>query len=983
MGAAGKINKHQEGETLHGFAIKRCEFIEELQLALIEAEHISSSAKVIYLQADDPENVFCLSFQTVPKSSNGIAHILEHAVLCGSKKYPIKDPFFSMTRRSLQTYMNALTGSDFTCYPAASCLQKDFFHLLDVYIDAVFFPNLDELSFKQEGHRLEFDNPLDPSSPLKYKGIVYNEMKGAMSSPHSRLRESLYKELFPDTTYGVNSGGDPEEIPSLTYEEFKAFHKTYYHPSRCIFYFYGDTPLETHLEYLQKRVLKDAKSLPPLEEVPRQKRFSSPKKSASSYPSQEEGENFLSFGFLTAEIEEQKELLTLELLDQILLDTDASPLKRALLESGIVPQISSYIESDILQAPFVITCAGISVEKADEIERLLFRSLKEIADRGIPRDLIENALHQLELEKSTIGGGNSPFGLELFWRSALPSHQGVDAARGLRFKSDIADIYEELKKTPRYFEERIYKYFLNNTHWVRLLLTPDSALTEKEEKQEKEKLEEIQKRLSEKEKKQLVKEAEALMVRQRADEEQADDLLPTLTLKDVPDEPKDYLLDEYPCKNATLYTHTCVTNGLCYLTLSLPLPHIARDELWLLRMLADFLPQIGTKNRRYTEVLKLMQEYTGGIFGNLSTYSEAQDPLIFSPHMQLKSRCLSKNTEKMFSLTKEILYEADFSDKERLEELIKKQHVQLKASLTSRSLRYALSLSQSAHLPSSCLQEEWFGLSYLKKLDTLVENLPKELENLQSKLKGIHQTILSAKTDVVVTAEEALLPLLQKETSSFPVPKEGYSPFTLKLTLPSPYFHYYDNASPVSFAAKAVMTVPYTDEKSASFTLVSHLLQNLYLHRAIREEGGAYGGGAQISSLSGKFHFYSYRDPCLYETLQNFDNSLRFLVEEGFSEKDLTEAKLEVYQSLDDPLAPEEKAATSYFWKNCRITYALRQKWRQELKKVTKEQVLECCKKLQESKSYSTCVFAGKALVEKENTLREKKNLPILKPLPI
>ncbi|MFQ5730013.1 MAG: insulinase family protein, partial [Waddliaceae bacterium] len=305
------------------FKITRIVDLSGIKCTLRELVHIPTGAQVMHIKNDDSENVFCLSFQTVLDSSNGVAHILEHSVLCGSEKFPVKDPFFAMTRRSLNTFMNAFTGADFTCYPAASQVSKDFYNLLEVYLDAVFKPNLRELSFMQEGHHLEFANPADPSTPLEFKGVVFNEMKGAMSTPDSRLSEALDETLFPDITYGYNSGGDPKIIPQLTYQQLLDFHAQYYHPSRCLFFFYGNLPLEGHLDFIEEHVLKGVKKKESLPTISDQSRFTAPRRKTVGYPFPAEDDphekTLITFSWLTCHILEQEELLALNILSLVLL----------------------------------------------------------------------------------------------------------------------------------------------------------------------------------------------------------------------------------------------------------------------------------------------------------------------------------------------------------------------------------------------------------------------------------------------------------------------------------------------------------------------------------------------------------------------------------------------------------------------------------------------------------------------------------------
>ncbi len=494
-----------EGEKYRGFAVKRILPLTELRAQLLELEHESTGATVMHIANDDPENLFCLSFQTLPHNSNGVAHILEHTVLCGSKKFPVKDPFFAMTRRSLHTFMNALTGSDFTCYPAASQVEKDFYNLLNVYLDAVFHPNLRKESFWQEGHRLEF-----VKDTLEWKGIVYNEMKGALISPETRLWHYIMEGLVPGLPYAYISGGDPKIIPTLTYEELRAFHDQYYHPSRCLFFFYGNLPLKKHLDFLDANCLKDVAKKPPLSPLPVQSRWKQPKELKGFYPTTEtdelEKKCYVSFAWLTVPIHDQETALALTLIDAILMETDASPLKYALLQSGLCVTADAFIDTEMSELPYVIICRGCREKDASAIEDLILKALQDVV---FDAELIEAALHQLEFSRTEIVGDQSPFGLTLFFRSALAKQHNCPPENALL----IHQLFDSLRKRiadPAYLPSLVKKYLIDNPHRLRVVMEPDPHLISKEEETEKLLLREIESKLTPEAKQEVLSRTERL-----------------------------------------------------------------------------------------------------------------------------------------------------------------------------------------------------------------------------------------------------------------------------------------------------------------------------------------------------------------------------------------------------------------------------------------------------------------------------------------
>ena len=548
-----KTPKYHIGDTYRDFAFTKALPIDELQMVLYELTHTPSGARVVHLEAEDSENLFCLSFQTIPHDSTGVAHILEHTVLCGSKKFPVKDPFFSMTRRSLNTFMNAMTGADFTCYPAASQVEKDFYNLLEVYLDAVFFPELKKLSFLQEGHRLEY------SPDLMHKGIVYNEMKGSMSNPEARLWQDILKYLTPDLTYAFNSGGDPKEIPNLTWKELKEFHAKYYHPSRCIFFFYGDLKLEKHLDFIAKNALKGVTPLPPLEKLHIQKRFEAPITKAGSYPSTE-GNIFTSFAWLTCDGNNQEELLALDLIDIILMETDASPLKHALLKSGLCTQADGYFDSDMSEVPFFIICRGCKENSAEKLKKIIFETLENLE---ITDEQIEAAIHQMEFHRLEISGDHGPFGLTLYLRSVLTmQHCGAP--------ENALSVYTQFKKLrllvkdPTYLKGLIRKYILDNPHFLTYVFTPNKDLEQKEQMEENKGLKKIEASLSKEEKEVIVKQARELEAFQEKAESQSIECLPKITLEDVPRESIDFPITHEQVDQLTVFHHECFTNHIVY-----------------------------------------------------------------------------------------------------------------------------------------------------------------------------------------------------------------------------------------------------------------------------------------------------------------------------------------------------------------------------------------------------------------------------------
>lgn len=978
----------KEGQTYRNFKITRIREIPELQCRLLELTHKSTGANVIHIANDDPENLFCLSFQTLPDSSDGVAHILEHTVLCGSEKFPVKDPFFSMTRRSLNTFMNALTGSDFTCYPAASQEKKDFYNLLEVYLDAVFHPRLDRFSFLQEGHRLEFHKSDDPSTDLEYKGIVFNEMKGAMSSPSARLHEVINAALFPKLTYGYNSGGDPADIPNLTYEKLVEFHKQYYHPSRCLFFFYGNFPLEEHLDFIAKEVLDSTTPMAPLPPLPKQERFTEPKSIECYYPVSEDEEGgsqtFISFAWLTGSIQDQEELLALCIIDMALMDTDASPLKMAFLKSGLCSQATAYIDPEISEIPFVINLKGCDRKNADDLEKIMRDTLAGLVEKKIPRSLIENAMHQLEFFRSEITGDHSPFGLTLFMRSALIKHHGVDPEEGLKIHTLFDHLHKKLEEEPDYFEQLIKKYLLDNPHFVRVVMQPDPSMAKRENEQEHQKLRSIKEKLTENEVKTLIEQAKALKeFRQEQDHEDAD-ILPKVTLADVTESSRNYLLKEEQSSNLHVYHHEAFTNSIIYADLVWNLPSYPVEELWSIPLFSSLLGQMGCGKRSYVDNLDYIHANTGGLGAYLSLNTNAADYHDFSPTFHIRSKALHRKADKLFPLLLEMAVGVDFTDKERIKEVFMKHFVALQSSLAQRGMKYASSLAASCTSAPCYVSDRLYGIDYYLKIKEIASDYQKHEESLIKALNKAKETLLCLEEPhLILTCDQAMYEELKSRDfyGLNSIPQKKYVPWNTQDYAPIPIVSQGRViASPVAFTSKVCSTVSYDHPASAALSIAANLLDNISLHRKIREEGGAYGGGASCHTLYGNFHFYSYRDPHICATLKAYEGALEKLIKGRFKESDIEEAKLEKIQDLDTPISPGSRGDVAYALMKENKTIEMRQQFRDRLIALKKEDIIEAVEQylVPQMKNSAYVVFAGQELLNKENLKFQKDGLPAL-----
>lgn len=968
------------GDTYGHYQLKERFVIDELKIVMNLIEHTKAKSMILHLEADDPENLFCLSFQTLPSSSNGVAHILEHTVLCGSTKYPVKDPFFAMQKRSLNTFMNALTGSDFTCYPASSLNKKDFYNLLSVYLDAVFHPKLLENSFNQEGHRLEFAKSDDPSTELEIKGIVYNEMKGSMASADSRLWHMMLKHLTPDLTYSHNSGGDPKEILTLTYPELKSFFETYYHPSRCLFYFYGNFPLKEHLDFLSHEILDEVNPVAPLKPIGTQKPFSQPKLVHMEIPAPKAEdlteENVIGFGFLTAPISNQLDVLALTLLDSYLMDTDTSPLKKALIDSEICDNVDSYIDPEMSEVPYVIFCRGVDINCHEKLKDVIYSTLSKIAEHGISKADLSSSLHQLELSRTELGGDGQPFGLTLFMRSALAYQHGVSPEKGLIVHA-LFDILSKKLEDKHFMSGLIKKYILENKTAVELVAKASNSLLEDEAAEEKMYLAKIKNSLSQEQIETLIVKAAALHDFQKQLEHQDIECLPKITLSDV-----DPLIKKHELKKQDrgLYTYEAFTNGMFYADAVLSLQDLTEEELSLASVLAALITEVGLKEAGYETTLETMHAVTGGLSASCGLYIPCDNPDELMPVLIFKGKALKRNKEPFLELLYKMIYHPRFDELKRLEDLINQHYASLQNKLPRQAMRYASQRAISSFSKAGYLNNLFYGLPFYEKIKSIKLGGKEAIKVLSLQLKNLYQKWLEkAPLELIVVADEG------ETESTIDYIKATFSKLkdfkTAPLNLdfvPKELKEAHIIPTAVAFNVKAMKAPSYLHKDAPSLMLAASLMENVFLHSKVREIGGAYGVGANFSPLTGAFYFHSYRDPHISRTFHAFKEASKAIREGHFSLKELDEAKICIMQHIDAPLSPIARAITAYSYLKENRTNERRQLFRTALLKANMQQIIDASEAhLNQEVHPSYVSFCGLDVYKKEENNLKNINLPL------
>ncbi|MGB2375084.1 MAG: insulinase family protein [Porticoccaceae bacterium] len=906
------------------FELIRVQTIPSLKIQFEEYRHKVTGAQHIHLAADNSENVFLVALRTVPMDSTGVAHILEHTALCGSEKFPVRDPFFMMIRRSLNTFMNAFTSSDWTAYPFASQNQKDFNNLLEVYLDAVFFARLDPLDFAQEGHRLEYAKADDSNSELTYKGVVFNEMKGAMSSINSTLWQTMSKHLYPTSTYHYNSGGEPADIPDLTFDQFTQFYKTHYHPSNAIFITFGDIAAADHQEKFEQHALHRFEALNNHIAVTDEKRYSEPQYFEESYAFEpgEDGtdsanKTHIVLAWLLGKSTNLEDTMRARLLASVLMDNSGSPLQNLLetTDLGTAPSPMCGLEDSQLELCFACGIEGSNPEQADAVEALILQLLQEVADNGLPYEQVAASLHQLELSQREITGGSYPYGLNLILTSLTSATHRGDPVSLLDLDPVIAKLKQQILD-PDYIKSLARELLIDNQHRIRLVLKPDAQLANKKDQAEKDRLSAINAELNNEQKQAIVDSAAALKQRQEMEEDL--DILPKVGLEDIPED----IHFSQPTKRQTegfpLTTYAAGTNGLVYQQLIMPIPKLTAEQFDLLPLYSTCVTEMGVGNRNYQETQLWHSSVVGSYNASASVRTHRQDLAKLHGNITLACKGLANNQQAMSELMQESFSLARFDELERLRELIAQILTHKESSVVSNGHVLAMMAASSDLSPYAQLKQRWSGmtsLSLLRKLNQAITSETK-LQKLASQLEAIHQLVLNQPRQYLLVSEKQRLDeFSQSMTDALASDRNqlqtdntlAYQPKML------PRDHCWTASTQVSFCAKAFPTVAGSHPDAAALTLLGGILRNGYLHRAIREQGGAYGAGASQDSQSGAFRFFSYRDPRIDGTLEDFDASIKWVLNQPIGSDKIEEAILGVIGNMDKPSSPAGEAIQAFY----------------------------------------------------------------------
>lgn len=929
-------------KVYHGFRLIEEKEVKEINSKARIFQHEKSGARLFHLENDDDNKVFAISFRTPPENSTGVPHILEHSVLCGSRKFPSKEPFVELIKGSLNTFLNAFTFSDKTMYPVASRNSKDFKNLMDVYLDAVFYPNIYSTPeiMMQEGWHYELENKEDD---LNYKGVVYNEMKGAFSSPESILMRKVQESLFPDSPYGVESGGDPDCIPDLTQEYFLSFHKKYYHPSNSYIYLYGDMDIEEQLKFINDEYLKNFDKINVNSEINFQTPFSEEKKLLLDYPisenEKEEDKTFLSLNFVIGKATDKELSMNFEILEHLLLETPAAPLKKALIDANLGKDVFGSFDNSILQPTFSIVVKNSNESKVEEFKKVVFDTLKSLVAKGIDKKLIESSINIKEFQMREAEYDGYPRGLVYAIRCMDSWLYNENPVIHLEYQ----EIFEKAKKGLKtcYFEDLIQKYILDNTHSSLVIVKPKKGLSEKITEELRKKLSNIKLKLSEEELNQIILNTKKLKDRQETpDSQEVLEKLPLLSLEDIDEKSEKLPTIEKESLGIKLLLHPVFTSGIGYINLYFDSRTVPQDKLPYISLLASVLGKVSTENLGYEELSNEININTGGIKFSGDAYAECGDSRVFYPKFVVRGKALIEKLPKLMELASEIITSSKFDDEKRLKELIQEIKSRMEMKMLQRGHTVAAKRACSYFSPIAKYEETLLGLSFYKFISDLECNFQNKASEAIENLKLISKLIFNNNNLLMsFTSEEKDYAAFEKSSQKL---LENLSKDALDYKEYSFEFGALNEglmtSSKVQYVAKAYNFRELGYKYTGSLQVLKTIVGYDYLWNKVRVQGGAYGAFSNFT-WGGNTVFSSYRDPNLKETLKAYDGAYEYVKNFDADQREMTKYIIGTISELDSPLTPSMKGlvADEYYIRH--ISDEAVQKERDEIINTNKEAI--------------------------------------------
>lgn len=897
--------------------------------------HKKSGARISVVSNDDENKVFYIAFRTPPCDSTGVTHIIEHTVLCGSDKFPVKDPFVELVKGSLNTFLNAMTYPDKTVYPVASCNEKDFQNLMHVYLDAVFHPNIykKEEIFKQEGWHYELE---EKDGPITINGVVYNEMKGAFSSPEGVLDRMIFNSLFPDTAYQHESGGDPEVIPQLTYEDYLNFHKKYYHPSNSYIYLYGDINIEEKLRFLDEEYLSDYEAITLDSEIHPQKAFEKPVEVTKTYSlssaESEEDNTYLSYNAVVGDVLDKKLCMAFDILEYALLTAPGAPLKKALLDAGIGKDIMGSFDDSTLQPIFSVVAKNANYEDKDRFLKVIKDTLEAQVAKGLNPKALLAGINSSEFKFREADFGAYPKGL-IYGLDCMESWLYDDDQPFLHLEA-IAE-FQFLKEQvgTGYFEQLIQKYLLDNTHVSITSILPEKGLNAKMDEMLAKKLEDYKKGLTEQEIKQLLE--DTIHLKQYQDEpSDKEDLkkIPMLSREDLKKEAAPFQNAEEDFQGTLLLKHEMFTSGITYVNLMFDLAQIPEEDVPYLGVLKAILGYVDTKNYSYADLANEINLVTGGVSSYIAVYPSLQKRDDFIAKYEVRARLLEEKTGQAFALFEEILTTSSLKDEKRIYEIIAHIKSRLQMSLSSAGHSVSAIRAMSYFSKSARYNDMTGGIALYRLIADLEKNFEEKKEEFFNKIQELIRKVFCSENMMIsITADESGIATVKEA-----IPTLKSCLYTEKSDKTECVIHCekknegFKDASQVQYVSRAGNFMDQGYEYNGALRILKVILSYDYLWLNIRVKGGAYGCMSGFSRM-GDCYFSSYRDPNLRKTNEIYEKTPEYLENFAVEERDMTKYIIGTISDLDTPLNPSARGLRSTSAYLSGLTYEMAQQERDEI----------------------------------------------------
>lgn len=950
--------------------------VEDVQSDGFILRHKKSGARIAILSNNDDNKVFYIGFRTPPEDETGVPHIIEHTTLCGSKKFPVKDPFIELAKGSLNTFLNAMTYPDKTVYPIASCNDQDFKNLMDVYLDAVFNPNITKYEeiFKQEGWHYELTGKDDE---LKINGVVYNEMKGAYSSPDEVLSSQIYRSLFPDNTYSKDSGGNPEYIPKLTYEAYLDFYHKYYHPSNSYIYLYGDMDVVERLEWLDKEYLSlyDYKKVN--SEINKQPAFDKIKNVEAQYSitmdDSQENKTYLSYNRVVGDTLDEMLYQAFDVLDYALVSSPGAPVKQALIDAGIGDDVYGSYDAGILQPVFSFVAKNANASQADEFESIIENTLKEVVKTGINKEALLAGINSSEFKFREADFGQFPKGL-LFGLNCLDSWLFDDMKPFIHL--ECLGTFAKLRKAvdTDYFEKLIQEYLLDNTHGSSVTVKPKRGLGNEREEALAKELSDYKASLSDEEIKKLIEDTEHL---KKYQEEPSSDedlrKLPMLTRADMKKNAMPFSNIEDELLDVKVVRHDIESNGIDYISFLFDAGDFAQSELGYLGFFTNALGLVSTEKYSYTDLANATNIYTGGISTGTASHPDIKDRNNFVFKFEVKLKVLEKNLDKALELMEQMLLSSDFTDTKRLGELVAQIKARLQANLSSSGHLVAAMRSMSSFSRYALYQDELKGVAFYRSICRIEKELSESPKNVSDKLAAIAKKLF-ARNRMLISftgnneAYGNAKPSLEKVIAEFNKMSAVGNQAEVHFNTAKEAFI---DASQIQYVAKTGDFICEGYEYTGALRLLRIILSYDYLWINVRVKGGAY-GCMNTFLRSGESYFVSYRDPNLSDTLDVYDRIPEYIKSFSPDERDMTKYIIGTFSALDTPMNPEAKGSRSLSAYLEGITYEQIQKERNEILNAQPEDIRRLADLVEAVlKKDSICVIGNENMIKESAGLFE------------